>query len=148
MVSLNTFNKKDDIVSEEEKMHQIRLSTFPRRARCRLIKNKCHHGRREPVEFPKLKKLYDVESFSERGLQEWAKDENRKIRNKTLCELHDRGFSSSYELDRYLEQLYTTLDEYSRAYDVFSTKKAENEVLLKYVEIYNEYKDIYDYYNK
>ena len=94
----------------------------------------------------KLKKLYDVESFSERGLQEWAKDENRKIRNKTLCELHDRGFSSSYELDRYLEQLYTTLDEYSRAYDVFSTKKAENEVLLKYVEIYNEYKDIYDYY--
>ena len=94
----------------------------------------------------KLKKLYDVESFSERGLQEWAKDENRKIRNKTLCELHDRGFSSSYELDRYLEQLYTTLDEYSRAYDVFSTKKAENEVLLKYVKIYNEYKDIYDYY--
>ena len=51
----------------------------------------------------KLKKLYDVDSFNEIGLREWAKKENRKIKWDTLHELHERGFSTSYELDKYLD---------------------------------------------
>ena len=94
----------------------------------------------------KLKKLYDVESYSEKGLREWAKNENRKIKMQTLVTLHKNGFSSAYELNLYCEDLKKTIDDNSNKYTDVKSKLIELQTVLKYVEMYRDYEEIYDYY--
>ena len=94
----------------------------------------------------KLKKLYDVESYNEKGLREWAKNENRKIKMQTLVTLHKKGFSSAYELNLYCEDLKKTIDDNSNKYTDVKSKLIELQTVLKYVEMYRDNEEIYDYY--
>ncbi len=93
-----------------------------------------------------LKKLYNVEDMDSIGLQKWAKKENRKIQMQTLIELHKKGFSSTYEFDDYRKKLQNVISENTEYYAHLKNKKTEMTELLKYIEIYRDYSEIYDYY--
>ena len=93
-----------------------------------------------------LKKLYNVEDMDSIGLQKWAKKENRKIQMQTLIELHKKGFSSTYEFDDYRKKLQNVISENTEYYAHLKNKKTEMTELFKYIEIYRDYSEIYDYY--
>ena len=93
-----------------------------------------------------LKRLYNVENMDSIGLQKWAKKENRKIQMQTLIELHKKGFSSTYEFEDYREKLQQIISDNTEYYANLKEKKTAMTELLKYIEIYRDYSEIYDYY--
>ena len=93
-----------------------------------------------------LKRLYDVSEMNGIGLQNWAENENRKIKMQTLNVLHEKGFSSYLELELYREKLMNSIERNSDSYAELKKQLVDMKAIQNYIDIYRDYKEIYDYY--